>query len=214
MPQLQKKHHYKGTLFRLALRSASAAESSSISSDSFSAAKVLQTLQSFITAAPDMLLFTRHVRGITVLVKENSDHACSMLHQCTASTTSLDDLLGCQRQKICICIQDASHKTACKTWIKATHLQANTAKADAAVSMQDTSNTHSSSSRQLPAIDGKVFSTLTLPLAKTFLPVHINGAFMMSSDRRTLRAGAGARAEVKKIDALLCLHDIAWCMVC
>ena len=50
--------HYPGTLFRLALRTRSAAESSQISKDSISTNQFVKLLHEFSVSAPELLLFT------------------------------------------------------------------------------------------------------------------------------------------------------------
>ena len=84
VPTFVLRHHYPGTLFRLALRSQRAACRSEISSESFTKDKILQTLHSFIQAAPDLLLFTRHVKAISVYLEHTADGACELLHECRA----------------------------------------------------------------------------------------------------------------------------------
>ncbi len=52
------------------------------------------------------------------------------------------------------------------------------------------------SANTLPAIAGKVYSTMALPLEGTCLPVHINGAFLVSADRRSIWTGEGDGGQV------------------
>ena len=52
------------------------------------------------------------------------------------------------------------------------------------------------SANTLPAIAGKVYSTMALPLEGTCLPVHLNGAFLVSADRRSICTGEGDGGQV------------------
>lgn len=139
------------------------------------------------------------MKSISIFTKENADSQCSLLHECSAwpSTINPATLTSSQPQEIRVNIQDAGQQPFQKTWIKATRFEAGAAKADTAILIEDTSRT---ASAKLPVLEGRVFSTLALPLPKTLLQVHINGPFMMSSDRRTFRAGEGAESEVKLFD--------------
>ena len=62
----------------------------------------------------------------------------------------------------------------------------------------------------LPSVAGKVFITLPLPLEKTGLPVHINGAFMVQSDRRNLWSGDddGGKVSAPAVFSLLALTSL------
>ena len=48
----------------------------------------------------------------------------------------------------------------------------------------------------LPAVVGKVYATMPLPLNASGLPVHLNGGFWMQADRRKLWSGEGDRGKV------------------
>lgn len=189
--------HYPGTLFRLALRTQSAAQVSRISGDSFTADSFLKTLSTFIQIAPDLLLFTRHVKHISVYVKEAAEGPCKLIHECAAKyafnvysmiSTSSDP------QSVSISIQDANETKTKRVWVKSTHpATAGRPGGGVAVLLQDDS---SGNSQTLPTIAGLVYSIMALPLERTGLPVHINGGFRMSSDRRTLWTGEGNRGQV------------------
>ena len=61
---------FPGTLFRLPLRSEAAAAASEVCQTAGSVSEVEQLVRGFAEAAPSMLLFTRHVRKISVLLIE------------------------------------------------------------------------------------------------------------------------------------------------
>ena len=193
VPSLSASKHYPGTLFRLPLRTQAAAQRSEISKESLSLDHIAQTLQDFAGAAPDLLLFTRHVKSISVLVKDSKDSKCTLIHECIASMSNITSpMRGCKLQKAAINIQDESGCKSKKIWHKATHSGSGQS-GDVAVLIQDDAF---GASEPLPPVAGKVYSTMALPLAPTFLPVHMNGDFRLSSDRRTLWAGEGDRGQV------------------
>ena len=100
---------------------------------------------------------------------------------------------GCKLQKVAINMQ---HKPGCKSkkiWHEATHSGANGQSGDVAILIQEDAF---GASKPLPLFAGMVYSTVALPLAPTSLPVHMNGDFRLSSDRRTLWAGEGDRGQV------------------
>ncbi len=104
VPSFGIRRHYPGTLFRLPLHSQQTALRSEISSESYTKDKFLQTLHIFIQAAPDLLLFTRHVKAISL---HTADGACEVLHECRASSSSISSLVNCQLQKVTIRIISA-----------------------------------------------------------------------------------------------------------
>ncbi len=208
VPSFGIRRHYPGTLFRLSLRSQEAALRSEISSESYTKDKFLQTLHTFIQAAPDLLLFTRHVKAISVYLKHSADCACEVLHECRASSSSISSLVSCQLQKVTVRILSADRGSptnpgmTTKVWVKSTHIAIGRSEGNVAVLLQDDS---APGGNTLPKVVGKVYSIMALPLQNTNLPVHINGAFSMSADRRTLWAGEGDRGQVRTPLCLLCV---------
>ena len=193
IPTLRAGKHYPGTLFRLSLRTQAAAQHSEISKESVSPDQIAQALQDFAQAAPDLLLFTRHVKSISVFMKGSKDSQCTLMHDCTATISSITSTMAHSKlQKVAISIQDASGCKSKRIWHKATHT-GNGQSGDVAVLMQEDV---SGAEKHLPPLAGKVYSTLALPLAPTSLPIHMNGDFRLSSDRRALWAGEGDRGQV------------------
>ena len=187
--------HYPGTLFRLALRTQAAAQHSEISTQSVSPDQVAQTLQDFIRAAPDLLLFTRHVKSISVFIKDSKDSQCTLMHECAASISNGTSTMPCCKlQKAAISIQDESGCKSKHIWHKATHSIGGQS-GDVAI-LELVQEGTAKVGKHLPPVAGKVCSTMAVPLAPTSLPVHINGAFRLSSDRRTLWAGEGDHGQV------------------
>ncbi|DBB04151.1 TPA: hypothetical protein ACH3X1_013197 [Trebouxia sp. C0004] len=50
----------------------------------------------------------------------------------------------------------------------------------------------------LPGTAGEVYATMSLPLGVIALPVHMNGAFWVQSDRRKLWSGEGDRGKATR----------------
>ena len=193
VPTFSAGKHYPGTLFRLALRTQTGAQRSEISKERVDPDQIVWTLQDFVQAAPDLLLFMRHVKSISVFIKDSKDSKCTLMHECTASMSNITSPMpGCKLQNAAISIQDDSGSKSKKIWHKATH-SGNGQSADVAALIQEDA---AGAGKLLPPIAGKVYSTMALPLAPTSLPVHINGDFLLSSDRRTLWAGEGDRGQV------------------
>ena len=193
VPDLAHRRQYPGTLFRLSLRSPQAAQRSEISQESFTADQFLQTLHAFIEATPDLLLFTRHVKAVSIYSKQTRDAPCKLLHESTASMSNMSSSAGCQLQQVTVHVQSAGNPMTTKVWVKSTCSATYRPQGNVAVLLQDSSV---STGNTLPKVVGKVYSVMALPLQSTNLPVHINGAFCMSSDRRTLWTGEGDRGQV------------------
>jgi len=195
VPALALKGHYPGTLFRLALRTRAAAEASMISSNSFTAEQFVSTLHTFLQAAPDLLLFTRHVKRISVYMKEDVQTPCTLLHECAATTSSLPSAIQtCQLQQLSLSLQHADSSKSNKIWLKSVNSSAvGRPEGGVAVLLNEGPAARTNT---LPAIAGKVYSTMALPLEGTCLPVHINGAFLVSADRRSIWTGEGDGGQV------------------
>ena len=187
-PDLATGSSYPGTIFRLALRTEDAAKTSDISNDLITASQFEQTLEEFAAAAPDLLLFLRHVNKISVYIKEDGQNAATLKHQCKAASfmPSSSDL----RQKLTDRTRKADNSTSSRVLLKVT----NPAKNGDGIA---TLLRQSPSTEQLPSLSGKVYSTMALPFEETGLPVHVNGAFFVSSDRRNLWEGEGDEGKVR-----------------
>ena len=200
VPTMCDRQHYPGSIIRLALRTAEAAATSKISNESFTSEDFCSILDTFIQGAPDLLLFTRHVKSISIWLKKTVDSPCSLLHSCNATATQLQlarPVSHCTLQTVTVSRQNADGSTGKTIWAKASHTRQKEGEygGDVAALVQ-----HEGLSQELPAVEGKVYSTLALPLQNTRLPMHINGTFIMSSDRRTLVTGEGDRGQVNLED--------------
>lgn len=202
LPTLTVGARYPGTLFRLALRSAEAAETSKISSDPIDPAQFqATTLNDFLLTAPDALLFTRSVKTISVYVKEAVDSETVLLHECTA--TSEDIAAGLPRtgplltELLTVRFQQGINAAAAKTvWVMATNTASAGGTDGIAAALHIGPASAAADEYNLPSIIGRVYATMPLPFAVTALPVHMNGAFWVQSDRRKLWSGEGDRGKV------------------
>ena len=203
MPTCDPDCYFQGTVFRLALRTAETAEHSSICTDVVTAEELANdTLKKFQDSAPDLLLFLRHVRKISVYVKDSADCESKLVHECTADIHKLpgqvsDSKLALSEASIKIIRQDRAHTT--EHWARATNLASiggndgvaillDQHSADAAADEVDSSS--------FPVVEGKVYATMPLPCDVTGLSVHINGSFHVQSDRHNLWSGDGDKGKV------------------
>ena len=200
LPGLATGSPYPGTIFRLALRTEDAAKSSDISNDFITTSQVEQTLEEFAAAAPDLLLFLRHVNKISVYIKEDGQHAAILKHECKAA--SFMHSSSGLRQMLSVRIKGDNNASS-RVWLKVTDPAKN---GDGIVTLLQ----ESTSTEQLPTLSGKVYSTMALPFEDTGLPVHVNGAFFMSSDRRNLWEGEGDEGKVQMILFLSTTDCLLW----
>lgn len=191
--------HYPGTLFRLALRTPEAAATSKISQKAFSADDILaSTLADFCKLAPDLLLFTRSVATISVWVKESADKEAALLHE---SIRSKEDLAGATDsqltvQQLTVRTQSSTCKSISKMWAVATSLASAGGTDGVAALLGESAGCRVQKPFPLPLLQGKVYATMPLPFNVSGLPVHLNGAFWMGSDRRKLWSGEGDEGKV------------------
>jgi hypothetical protein len=125
------------------------------------------------------------------------------VNYCTSAEPGASNISGlakCQLHKVTIRIQSAdsvnpaSPGMTTKVWVKSTHTATGRSEGSVLVLLQADS---APDDNTLPKAMGKVYSVMALPLQNTNLPVHINGAFCMSADRRTLWTGDGDRGQVR-----------------
>lgn len=187
LPHWDGKSRFAGTLYRLAMRTEAAAAASQISNDVISTSKSMQILEEFMTAAPDLLLFLRHVKEISVYVKEAGQQNAILKHKSIAKPVST---VVSQEQRLAINIKHADGHLTSKQWLKIVNPDRN---GDGIAALLKDEHCKGN---QVPSLAGKVYSTMALPLDNTGLPVHINGAFYVSCDRRNLWEGEGDGGKV------------------
>ena len=210
LPALTAGGHYPGTLFRLAFRTAEAAQTSKISSEAIDPAHfVSSVLKTFIHAAPDMLLFTRSVKTISVFVKEAADSQAVLLHECTAACEDMPGSVNSGQihsQLVTVRIQhDTGTAFTQKVWAVTTNTASPGGTDGVAAALYSGPAVAMTEQYTLPGIAGRVHATMPLPFGATALPVHVNGAFWVQSDRRKLWSGEGDRVIADPMHAPL--HD-------
>ncbi len=219
LPALTAGVHYPGTLFRLALRTAEAAQTSKISSDAIDPAQsVNSVLNKFINAAPDMLLFTRSVKTISIFVKEEADSQAVLLHECTATCEDMPGSVSTGQihsQLVTVRIQHGTGTAFTKkVWAVTTNVTSAGGTDGVAAALHSGPAAATAEQYTLPGIAGRVHATMPLPFGVTALPVHVNGAFWVQSDRRKLWSGEGDRGKVSSLPHAP-LHDVQpvciWC---
>ncbi len=195
VPTLDPQSGYPGTLFRLPLRTADTALSSQISSQGISTEQFSETLHAFMQTAPDLLLFTRHVTKVSVYIKETVNSPADLKHTSVASKSPIahDPLATNMRmEKLTVSSENAGLQTV-KVWHKTVNTASPSQLDGRAVLAQLQHG--SKAAQKWPVISGKMYSTMALPIDTMGLPVHINGPFRMSADRRKLWEGQGDRGQ-------------------
>ena len=199
LPTFQAGTHYPGTLFRLALRTREAAQASIISSEAIDADQFLNsTLHDFMSTAPDLLLFTRSVKTISVYVKESAESDAVLLHECKASSEVMPGEGQVLTQMLTVDIQHGGTKPdSSKVWVLATDKALDAEGTNGvAAALHLSQGPMTGDNFSLPSIAGRVYATMPLPFGVTALHVHMNGAFWVQSDRRKLWSGEGSRGKV------------------
>ena len=189
LPVLTRHASFPGTLFRLPLRTPATAKASQISQSSTSTEQACCLLSDFAAAAPDLMLFLRHVKKISIYTIDADRRSAVLKHASELTSPSAASAPKSSMHTVQVISQHEDGHSTSTTWLRA----ASSAAEGSAVAalLQD-----SSSDAALPLIDGRIFNTMMLPATDTGLPIHINGAFMVSSDRRSLWQGEGAGSKV------------------
>ena len=188
MPDWDGTSRYPGTVFRLALRTPESAGCSQISNHCVTVEEFSQTLADFMTAASDLLLFTRQVKTISVYVKKSSDGPAGLVYGCTSAQSPLaqPSAFHVRSDKLVLNIQQG-HVTPLKEWHRYSKLDSSSPLGGVAVLAAFTEGQQPTVT--YPAINGKLYSTLPLPLDVQGLPLHINAPFLLSADRRHMQEG-------------------------
>ena len=195
---------YPETIFRLALRTPEAAQSSLISNKSSDLEQIASIVTAFAQIAADLLLFLRSVQKISVYVKDSPDSPATRVQYCLQSTTASELHVGQGKLQNMVIQADTGSGIVTKHWAKILS-NVTTGNTDGvAVLLSATDDQHE---QLFPILDGKVCSTIPLPYRMTGLPMHINGAFSLTWDRRNLWHGEGSSNQV----ACCSLHDLCTC---
>ena len=190
VPNWEAETQYPGTIFRFPLRSLATASGSANSNISISTEDCIDTvLTPFLHSTAELVLFTQYTKNMSAYAKESQGADSILFHQCIARSTvvpvpaSANSNFG--YSIITVSRQTGTDHLNTQTWLRVGNPAA--LSCDVAILVHDSA---AAARRQyLPSIAGKVFSTLHLPLENTGLPVHMNGAFKVQSDRRNLWSG-------------------------
>lgn len=139
--------------------------------------------------APDLLLFLRHVKKVSVYVKESEEANAVLQHESSAQMLGIPASNQGQRERLQITSQHSDGSTTTRVWMRV--LDSTASCSGVALLQQD-----SQLDPELPLVSGKIYTTMALPVEHTGLPVHINGDFLVSSDRRNLWEGKGDDGKV------------------
>ncbi|KDO29648.1 hypothetical protein SPRG_05600 [Saprolegnia parasitica CBS 223.65] len=207
---------FDGTTFRLPLRTPEQAKTSKLTSRAQTLASVSQLLDDFAHESTMMLLFLRNVTTIHISQWETGQSAPTPLY--TTSITNLSRDLQAQRSQaslkaqtfplhgqICdyplkITTRDfGSNNEATSTWLICNQLggKESTAMAtdpeNASLRLVPYGGVAASLDISTP-LQGRAFCFLPLPV-ETGLPIHVNGYFELSSNRRDVWSGDGLTGE-------------------
>ncbi|EEY57113.1 uncharacterized protein PITG_10921 [Phytophthora infestans T30-4] len=212
---------FAGTIFRLALRTEEQAQQSKLSNRAQTPAKMAEMLKEFADSLPTVLLFLRNVCKISIWEWRAGEDSPAVLHEALITNMTSDikakrslqhTSLGSSRQLATqrfsadgiVCDYplkiEARHCTASLT--KEYMIMNQLGGGDCTKIACDLAN---ASQRLVPwggvavsttadsantAISGLAFCFLPLP-THTYLPVHVNGYFELSSNRRDIWFGEG-----------------------
>ncbi|EQC38856.1 hypothetical protein SDRG_03814 [Saprolegnia diclina VS20] len=207
---------FDGTTFRLPLRTPEQAKTSKLTSRAQTLASVSQLLSDFAAESTMTLLFLRNVTTIHISQWETGQSAPTPLH--TTSITNLSRELQAQRSQASLKAQAfplqgqicdypleittrnfGSNNDATSTWLICNQLggKESTAMAidpeNASLRLVPYGGVAASLDVTTP-LQGRAFCFLPLPV-ETGLPIHVNGYFELSSNRRDVWSGDGLTGE-------------------
>ncbi len=190
VPKWEAEAPYPGTIFRFPLRSSATASVSAISNISISTEDCINTvLNPFLHTTAELMLFTQYIKNISAYAKQSQEADSILLHRCIAHSTAVPASTSANSNfsysTVTVSRQTGTDYLSTQTWLRVD----NPAALSCGVAILIHDSAAADGRHYLPSVAGKVFITLPLPLEKTGLPVHINGAFMVQSDRRNLWSG-------------------------
>ena len=209
-------HSYPGTIFRLPLRTAEQAAASRISAQPFVGAPARGLLDAFLELLPELPLFLTHVHTVTVSVWEAGAAAPTLLrslstrdtksgappqrsrvHELVAARSDLRSLTPSQSiSQIDVRVSDPAASPSAARWLIVQGMGAGRA---LEICLDPACERYGLTpipwagvaARVMPtglATEGRPYCLLPLPSA-TGLPVHVNGFFEVSSNRRDIWHG-------------------------
>ena len=210
VPKWDPASQYPGTIFRFPLRSSATASVSAISNISISTEDCINTvLKPFLHTTAELVLFTQYTKTISAYAKESQGADCILLHQCIAHSTAVPVPASASSNfgysTVTVSRKTGTDHLSTQTWLRVD----NPAALNCGVAILLHDSAAADGRHYLPSVAGKVFITLPLPLEKTGLPVHINGAFKVHSDRRNLWSGDDDGGKVSAPFVCFCSVSIA-----
>ena len=184
--QLQAHTHFHGTIFRVAVRSEAAAQASQLSRDFVGVEGTSTSLQDFMQAVPELMLFTRNIKHLKAFVREAEQSQPTLLHQCDATVASSSSpSSGIQREQLTLTVTHGSSvPSTFQVWEKA--VNASSAGQADGVAVLSSLRGLDAPPQDWPNVPGRLYAGMPLPFGNTRLPLHINGAFEVSADRRQI----------------------------
>ena len=119
-PQVVPHRRCEGTVFRLALRTATTASQSNICNEFISDEYLTQIIHTFAASLPDLLLFLRHVTSVKIYFRA-ANHKTAMLHHKTAANLKTTFRQGSSiwlQQLLVITAQNINSDVSKKSWYK------------------------------------------------------------------------------------------------
>ena len=164
-------------MFRLALRSQASTADNKISKQAVQSDHVLATLDSFATMIPQLMLFLRSVKKVSIYVKSAPHEPAMLLYSSTMSSSTQPNAshLLCEELTVTSGIQHGNANST--TWLKVS--DSKKYGNGVAILLKDGDD-----ASMLPQMPGRIYATMQLFMAQTQLPLHINAPFTMRYDKR------------------------------
>ena len=193
LPNLSAIKPFQATIFRLALRAGPTEGLARLAHSHFGLRDARDSLHNLGKAAPEMLVFSKHVTQIDMLTKAadtSTVHcSCSRVYGAAAATTAP---LDGHAQNIEIKITDNNGNNSKQCWLLVSRKCGDEEIASVAVLVSDTSV----ADQQLPPCTGKLCQTLPCSVSTSGLKMHFNAKFQMAADKARLYDDIGHFAQV------------------
>lgn len=195
------KYSFNGTIFRLPLRNKQQANDSLLSNCYYDENELIELMTQFAKEAGEMILFLNHLEDIKILIKQKDGKIINLAH---IFISNMNENLKNSRSKRNLIYSDNKHSKVSSFEIKLSekllHEEINekiwilSSIVKERILNQQEMEIDSSATIQWVNVaccinkilqSGKVYCSLPLPM-QTGFPVHINGNFALSSNRRHL----------------------------
>ncbi|XP_041473876.1 sacsin-like [Lytechinus variegatus] len=198
--------NYSGTLFRLPLRSQEAAQKSQICKESYNGAKLINLMKKMWESSHNLLVFTKNVKRVALFFLDEKCSDPSMAEELFAiqkteqsnrmnndnieiSTESFKFTMTSKGSEVMAYEPEGGRylenvKVTCKTSDQASALARSSDGKDCGLSPEG-AVAFPFHKPSMSAFEKKIYCFLPLSITSMF-PVHINGAFAVKEDRRSL----------------------------